>query len=164
VRYVEFVQVVYGGIAEAILGGDSRARNFGVNPRQVHSSLACDAPDGDRALVEAVLDLVKVHVLEGDQWNVKLTGAGEEIGAHRLSDALWPSLFKLRRVGEADHEFMAKAVELSEGRHERCAAMRHVEGIAIQTALGRPADTLSSLLGHVRVWAGARWLCPAAGA
>jgi hypothetical protein len=142
VRYVEFVQLVYGGIASAILGGDSFARNIGVDPRKVHASLDCDAPDDGRAIVEAVMDLIKLGMLDGDQWHVSLGPTGRQVGIRPLSDLLWPSLFEQVRVEDGDREFVAKAVELSEDRFERCAAMRHVHGAAVMEALGRAADPL----------------------
>jgi hypothetical protein len=141
-KYVEFVQVIYAAIAEAIRSGDSRARNIGVNPDEVLRSTDCDAPAGEHALMWALLDLTDIGMLDGDKLNVKLGATGRQIGTLGLSDTLWPALFKQAKIEDADREFLAKAVELSEQRFLNCASTRHITAAEMMTALGREVDVL----------------------
>jgi hypothetical protein len=141
VRYVDFVQAIYGKIATAILSGGSMARNVGVDVRQVLADVGCDAP-GESVLIEPVLDLIQVRLLDGNHHHVKLSALGRQVGTTPLSDVLWPWLFKQLHVEDEDLQFMAKAVELTEEQHEFCAVMRHIDAVPVAEATGRSGDLI----------------------
>jgi hypothetical protein len=141
VRYVDFVQTVYGKIATAMLSGGPVARNFGVDVGPVLADIECDAP-GEGVLIEPVLDLIQVGLLDGDHHHVKLGDVGREVKTTPLSDVLWPWLFKQVHVEGDDLEFLAKAVELSEERHELCAVMRHIDAVPVAEAIGRSGNLI----------------------
>lgn len=141
-QYVYFVQALYSKFAEAILTGGAVERNVGVDVRQVLAGIECDAPDRDRALMEAVGDLIEVRLLDGDHHHVKLGDVGRQVKTTPLSDMLWPWLFKQVHVEDDDREFLSKAVELTEEQHEVCAVMRHIDAVQVAEAMGRDGELI----------------------